>query len=354
MNIKQPQKGEFKDLIHSFKDCVAGTIKNKKAIYLDTNYWIVLRDVHLNRPQKENHIEIFRKIKHLKEAGKIFCPVSDAIFIEVSRQSDENTRIPTADLMDELSGGIAIETTYQRIENEIKHSIAKIAGDHDTSMHVWTKPCFVFGDVLFKNDEISEEQNHEILTEYLTRMWEITFNQMLSSLPNLKNNRYQDDERTADEININAKKHQSEIISFDTAYEIEFIGIGSVFRECFLKNIFKNIVRIPEKEKKSGVTKTKLIRARMYPTLHVGALCHASVRWDKKRQIKGNDIIDFFHASAALPYCHAFFTDNPLKNILKSGNFDSAHQFSCEIYSSEDEVLRYLNRLEQSHLTTRW
>ncbi len=281
MNIKQPQKGEFKDLIRYFKDCVAGIIKNKKAIYLDTNYWIILRDVHLGRPRKEIHNEIFRKIIQLKEAGKIFCPVSDAIFIEVSRQSDENTRISTANLMDELSDGIAIETTYQRIESEIEYSIASIAGNHDTSMQVWTKPCFVFGEVLFKHDGISEDQNLAFLTEYLTRMWEITFSQMLSSLPDTKNNRYQDYERTADEININAKKHQSEIISFDTAYEIEFIGIGSVFRECFIKNIFENIKRIPEKEKRSGVSKTKLIRSRMYPTLHVGALCHASVRWDK-------------------------------------------------------------------------
>lgn len=352
MNIKQPPKGEFKDLIRYFKDCVAGTIKNKKAIYLDTNYWIILRDAHLGRPQKENHIEIFRKIIHLKKSGVIFCPVSDAIFIEVSRQSDENTRIPTSDLMDELSDGIAIETTYQRIESEIEYSIASIAGNRDTSMQVWTKPCFVFGDILFKHDGISEEKNFELLTEYLTKMWEITFNQMLSSLPNRKNDKYQNFERVADEININAKKHQSEIISFDTAYEIEFIGVGSVFRECFLKNIFENISRIPEVEKKSGVSKTRLIRSRMYPTLHIGALCHASVRWDKKRQIKGNDIIDFFHASAALPYCDAFFTDNPLKNILKSGNFDSAHQFSCGIFSRENEVFKYLNSIEQSHLTS--
>ncbi len=69
-------------------------------------------------------------------------------------------------------------------------------------------------------------------------------------------------------------------------------------------------------------------------------------------QIKGNDIINFFHASAALPYCDAFFTDNPLKNILKSGNFDSAHQFSCEIFSGENEVLKYLDGIEQSHLTS--
>ena len=76
-------------------------------------------------------------------------------------------------------------------------------------------------------------------------------------------------------------------------------------------------------------------------------------KWDKKRKIKGNDIIDFFHASAALPYCEAFFTDNPLKNILKSGNFNSAHQFSCEIFSGEDGVLNYLNEIEQSHLTSK-
>jgi hypothetical protein len=352
MNISQPQKNEFKDLLQFFKDCVENTVKNRKPIYLDTKYWIFLRDAYLGRAQKETHNDILQKIVQLNESGSIFCPVSDAVFIEVSKQSDENTRIPTAELMDELTNGIAIDTIFQRIESEIKYSIATKAGKHDISMQVWTKPCFVFGDVLFKHNGISEENNRELLKEYLTEMWKISFKEMLSRIPDLKDNIYQNYDIVADEINKNAKKHESEITSFDTAYEIEFIGIGSVFRECFLKNIFENIEGIPEVEKKPGVTKTKLNRAKMYPTLHIGALCHASVRWDKKRKIKGNDIIDFFHASAALPYCDAFFTDNPLKNILKSGNFNFSHQFSCEIFSGEDEVLKYLSEIEQSHLTS--
>jgi len=48
-------------------------------------------------------------------------------------------------------------------------------------------------------------------------------------------------------------------------------------------------------------------------TIHISACLHAAVRWDKKRQLEGNDLFDFHHAAAALAYCDAFFTENLLK-----------------------------------------
>lgn len=58
------------------------------------------------------------------------------------------------------------------------------------------------------------------------------------------------------------------------------------------------------------------VMAKRAPTLYVHAKCHAAIRWDKKRNLTGNDLIDFHHAAGALGYCDAFFTDNPLEVLL--------------------------------------
>ena len=41
-------------------------------------------------------------------------------------------------------------------------------------------------------------------------------------------------------------------------------------------------------------------------TLHIGALCHAAIRWDKKRELTGRELHDFHHAEAAVGYCECF------------------------------------------------
>src|SRR6266436_4161094 len=54
---------------------------------------------------------------------------------------------------------------------------------------------------------------------------------------------------------------------------------------------------------------------RILRTLHIHASLHASVRWNKSRKLKPNDILDFHHAAAALAYCDAFFTERSVRNI---------------------------------------
>ena len=76
-------------------------------------------------------------------------------------------------------------------------------------------------------------------------------------------------------------------------------------------------------------------------TLHIGALCHAAVRWDKKRKLTANDLYDFHHAEAAVAYCDVFLTENPLRTLLKQRHLQIDQDFSCRIISSRAEAAKW-------------
>ena len=61
------------------------------AVYLDTKYWIYLRDAHLERPQHHTHPELLERLVELVMAGKAFCPLSATTFVEISRHSPPGT-----------------------------------------------------------------------------------------------------------------------------------------------------------------------------------------------------------------------------------------------------------------------
>jgi hypothetical protein len=78
------------------------------------------------------------------------------------------------------------------------------------------------------------------------------------------------------------------------------------------------------------------------PTLEIGSLCHAAVRWDQKRQLNGNDLFDFHHAQAALPYCDVFLTEKPLHMLLSQKNVVLDRKFKCRIISSLEDAAAFL------------
>ena len=76
-------------------------------------------------------------------------------------------------------------------------------------------------------------------------------------------------------------------------------------------------------------------------TIHIEALCHAAIRWDKKRQLTGNDLHDFHHAGAALAYCNVFLTEKPLQALLHQKHLGLTQDFPCKIISAIPEATEF-------------
>jgi hypothetical protein len=80
-----------------------------------------------------------------------------------------------------------------------------------------------------------------------------------------------------------------------------------------------------------------------FPSFIVEAGLHDSVRNDLPRKYKTNDLSDFRHAKAALPYFDAFFTEKSLKNMVCASNLSLDKKYSCEVLCKPVEVLKYLH-----------
>jgi hypothetical protein len=81
-----------------------------------------------------------------------------------------------------------------------------------------------------------------------------------------------------------------------------------------------------------------------FPTIRIGAALHAALRWDRNRKYKANDLFDFRHAEAALPYCDYFFTERSLRNLVQDRHLELETHFKCRAYSDPEEALAALDK----------
>ena len=121
----------------------------RKRIYLDTRYWVALRDVQLQRARNAIDKELLDTLIQLVRGGKAICPINANLFAELLKQRDEKTRLATAQVIDELSLGIGIQSEDERVGTEIMHCLQRSLRGQDAleplERLVWTSVSYLLG-----------------------------------------------------------------------------------------------------------------------------------------------------------------------------------------------------------------
>lgn len=331
-----------------------------ERIYLDKRYWIIIRDVEIGRSNSPHSKKILYELRKRVHSGACICPISESVFIELLKQEDPVTRNATAKLIDELSKGVTLVPHPDRVSQELASYLYRKGGHTDLysiEELVWTKLSNVLGEHHPSNTLFSTEEELVIQKAFFDLLWDIPLSEMVevlgSTMPPAD-----DFEQLASLLNATNRVHSGEINSFRQAYFCEFEGALSVAMPV-ARRIIEGIIskasgqtfEYPNEDKASyenelleyfsqEVRKREVAMA--LPTLHVGALCHAAIRWDKKRNLSANDFYDFHHAEAALSYCHVFLTEKPLKAMLEQNHLNINKDFSCKIISSVKEASEWL------------
>jgi hypothetical protein len=125
------------------------SLNNRTAVYLDINFWIILRDVAAGTSADRAKVELLQLLRELVTAGRVFCPISESIFLELMKQSDSNSRLKCASLIDELSIGVTLIQDNTRMATELARFIHLSCHEED-DLHplrhlVWTKLTYVLG-----------------------------------------------------------------------------------------------------------------------------------------------------------------------------------------------------------------
>ena len=339
----------------------ARSIVGKRRLYLDTNYWIKLRDAQLGRPKYAHDIELLAALRAAVQQGIAVAPTSDASFLELMKQTDDNTRQATAQLMDELSGGMTLCGHQERVSLELQVWLRKASG-HQVSLHdlVWTRPIFILG-------RFDPREHIRPGTSFRNAMSREQFQQMwLSPLTEFtawaKPDSLKEFDDTAAKLNTEMQLHAAAATSFKKLVMDEMAGafdlatpmlaglLADLFGRgknpqvnkeiqdpAFLKSLF-NMLMSAFDQKPEEVGRT-------LPSLYIHAKCHAALRWDKNSKLKGNDLLDYQHAAAGVGYCDAFFTEAHLANMLRTKHVKLAEEFSRFVTPDTAEALDYVRGL---------
>lgn len=339
---------EHRARLDALESELAATIAQKKIIYLDTNHWVHMQGVVLGRTAaKREYVELLSLLERLVTQGSICCPVSSSMFEELMKQSDTATRRVTAKLMDRLSQRVCLQFFLKLTQREWRQNVWNvILGDHHKhAFPVWTMAGFWAGqdDLLCKPDFWVGKSN-DFITTWIGTMWSLGFEDV-QALPDFKP--VPDDMVNAFVASMNDahERAKARLVSFD-----ELRG-----REKFnlLRGLKDYLFGEPLPALESEMLPTKIFSSfvdehnpKILPPLQIYASISAAVM-RSNRTIRSHDAFDFIHAATAIPYCDAYFCDNPMKRFFTEKPLELDKVYDTTILSQPDEIIDYLNLIDQ-------
>lgn len=355
----EPEK-TLEAYIKEVRIALGSEIESCKKIYLDTKYWLLLRDAAGGRQSDENITKLLEVLQNGVQKGKLVCPISQDIFAEVLTQSDEETLSETCSLIDLLSRGISIISEQERIGFETLYFIRRNMGGED-SVHspdilVWTKLAYVLGAVHPTSTPFSPQEELVIQKAFFDQMWAISLSQMIKIMGKEAVSRTPKLNDLSSVLNEGKIKFAHENKSFKQLFLSELAGVLDVCVPIFedtMVYLFEreqgyqptaSEVNLSKAGKQIPNAVYNLFRKNKlqpyFPTLVIGAGLHAAVRWDLKRKFKKNDLHDFRHAQTALPYFDFFFTEHSLRDLVTRSHVAFDKRYACEVVSHPNEALR--------------
>lgn len=343
----------------------ADRVLARKIIYLDTRYWILLREVVLGRSTDVVLSKTLLRLRSLVAAGTVICPINADILSELLKQNDQMTRLAMARLIDELSLGTALQSEEERVGTELMHCVQLHlrgpAALEPLARLVWTSPSYVLGYVFPTTDFFSDAENLACQKAFTDYLWDFPLADAISMLPPFPEEMTARWNAIADKLNHEVKQHDPQAQPFVKLHVDEFKGALDGYLTT-LTNIFSCLY-----EKEIGVAPTEegrvhfeeaargLIRilgealrtgklGRQVPSLVIKAGLHAGFRRNRGRQFTGNDLHDFGHATAALAYCHYFATDKRLHH-LASNDLKFDNRYNVTVVSESAEFLGSIETL---------
>ncbi|WP_155629139.1 hypothetical protein [Burkholderia cepacia] len=331
----------------------------RDRIYLDKCFWIHLRTARTQITSQPGASDLLDALMTGVSTGKLVCPISDALFLELMKQSDPATRSATAELIDELSCGIALSPEPTRAATEVAHFLHANTGHnvHPLEHLVWTKTPYILGIQHPVASDFPEDEQLVIQKAFFDHLWEVSLSTMVKTIGSAwsRDSEFVD---IADRLNRDNAAHASNMRSFAQVYRDEITGVlelaapiaADVLHDMAEKALGPDIQ--PSADEREGVIRQclGLLRAavrkpagrRALRTLQVGALLHAALRWNRTQKLDANDIFDFHHAGAALAYCDALLTDGPMHALLTQRHLAIERDFPCRIMSSVEEAAAWV------------
>ena len=344
---------------------LAHEIQSAKKVYLDTKFWILLRDARMGESTSDNIVQLLHVLEDLVLNGIIVCPISSDTFAEIFNQKDTKTLKASVQVIDDLSRGVAILAMKERIDLEVFHFIReKVEGaDSVYSLDelVWTKLAYVMGFATPVSDSLPPDINCAIQKAFIDQMWVVTLTDMLDQIGADAVSRMPKLTDISQKLNEGKFSHIGENKSFKQLFLTELSGILEVYKPDFqdlMAYLYESDtgqrLRADELSSSNGGRWTANLVYHAFrlnritselPSFRIIAGIHSAVRWDGKRKYKPTDLHDFHHAVAAVPYCDYFLTEHNLRHLVGDKNLKLNTIFHCKAISDATEAIEELSQI---------
>lgn len=326
-------------------------VLRRKTVYLDTNFWIILRDVKLGRRRDSLSQKLYELVTLLSDRKLCLFPISETTFVEILKQSDEVTLNETISLVDELSKGITLIFAEDRTFLEILQFVYKTTGRSTYSAIdlVWTKLSYILG-YGHPNPSVSPEIDNLLQKSFFDHMWNISMREMIDVMKEnggVIDTKFRD---ISEDLNTGKFSHAQENRSFKQMFMSEIGGAADARRalisEAFLYMYQKETGKTPTASEIEQAKENNLSVNMIYnlfrlnkittelPSFRIPSGLHAAVRWDKRQNYQANDMHDIGHATAALPYCDFFFTEGRFGHLITQKMLSYDKLYECRVESS--------------------
>ena len=343
-------------------------IRLSKKIYLDTKYWILLRDARTRENVDDNIFQLLHLIENLVEGGHAICPISDTIFSEIFKQTDVKTLKATAQIIDDLSRGITILSSFERLDVEVFHFVCtktkKADFVYSLDELVWTKIAYVMRFVTPSSKTLSPDINCAMQKAFIDQMWVISLTDMLDQIYTRAASWKPTFMDFSKELNEGKFAHIEEQNSFKQMFLAELAGILDFYKPRFQSlmvylyefEIGRKVAADEISSDNAGQMFANLIYHAFrlnkitseLPSFRVNAGIHAAVRWDKERKYKPNDLYDFHHALGAIPYYDYFLTEHSLRHLISNKNLSFDTIFHCKTISDINDAINELSQISSN------
>jgi len=339
---------------------LAESVLGKERVYLDLNFWQMLRDVALGRRTESSLTTILGLLRSSVAAGRRICPISDATFLELMKQEDK-AALATAQLVDDLSQGVTLVPLHERIVTEVAHFVQALLGDRviASDQLAWTKLSYILAIRDPLNFHLGTNDRGAVEREDFDRVWSLRLPELIPIL-DVDAAMGAELARDADGLNDASAACSASMNSYRSVYEDEFLGCLDLMAE-FGHQVIQRMWSVHDSSQaqsscysqeegreqvfalfRTAFEQRRELVVQALPTIHIGALCHAAVRWDQRRNPTGCDLLEFQHAQAALPYCDVFLTDGPLRELLEQRHIWTQEDFACQVLSNPESAVAYL------------
>ncbi len=344
---------------------LAHEIQYAKKVYLDTKFWILLRDARMGNAAGYNAMKLLHVLEDLVAKNLVVCPISNDTFAEIFKQTDTETLKACVQVIDDLSKGIAILAMKERIDLEVFHFIGEKTKGTDSVYSldelVWTKIAYVLGFATPTSDSWPPDINYAIQKAFIDQMWVVTLTDMLDQMGDDAISQVSKFPDISQELNEGKFSHIKDHKSFKQLFIGELAGLLDLYKPDFqdlMVYLYKSETgQSLSADEISSDNSGRMVANLIYhafrlnkikselPSFRIGAGIHAAVQWDKGRKYKPNDIHDFQHAAAAVPYCDYFLTEANLRHLVCDKNLKFDALFRCKTISDITDAIKELSQI---------